>query len=183
MLHKFSIFWFSPWSRACGPMLGWTYSTSRGRLRLQTSPFSEEGIHTLVAWFDHMYTFSFLVSVDCSLVTFWRGFPQTIQDVWIVPAACCIRPWPSTCEGLQGHQSRCYPWKSNVLCFELQDLLLPLLPAIIDVWNLPACVTSGQPQEEVSFEAIQLSCQGAERQRKNAPCSTPQSFFCCAVFL
>ncbi|CAK8995203.1 unnamed protein product, partial [Durusdinium trenchii] len=49
-----------------------------------------------------------------------------------------------------------------------KDLLLPLLPAIIDVWNLPACVTSGQPQEEVSFEAIQLSCQGAERQRKNA---------------
>ncbi|CAK9039774.1 unnamed protein product [Durusdinium trenchii] len=48
-----------------------------------------------------------------------------------------------------------------------QDLILPLLPAIRDIWNLPSCISHGQAHEEISFEAMQLSCQGAERQRKN----------------
>ena len=39
------------------------------------------------------------------------------------------------------------------------------------MWNLPACVSKGQGHEEMSFEAMQLSTQGAERQRKNVACT------------
>jgi len=58
--------------------------------------------------------------------------------------------------------------KPNRLVF--QDLISPLLPAIKDMWNLPCCISIGQAREESSFEAMQLSTQGSERQRKNASC-------------
>ena len=41
------------------------------------------------------------------------------------------------------------------------------MSAIGDMFNLPCSITSKQDPEVVSMEAIQLSTQGAERQRKD----------------
>lgn len=49
----------------------------------------------------------------------------------------------------------------------MQDLITPLLPAIQMMWSLPAVVTYEKDPETVSFTNIQLSTQGAERQRKD----------------
>ena len=49
----------------------------------------------------------------------------------------------------------------------MQGLITPLLPAIQMMWALPAVVTYEKDQETVSFTNIQLSTQGAERQRKD----------------
>ena len=48
-----------------------------------------------------------------------------------------------------------------------QDLILPLLPAIKRMFDIPCNISTSQDHESVSFEAIQLSTQGAERQRKD----------------
>ncbi len=45
--------------------------------------------------------------------------------------------------------------------------MLCLLPAIGEYFNLPASITACSDKEEVNFEGIQLSTQGAERQRKD----------------
>ncbi|CAK9059522.1 unnamed protein product, partial [Durusdinium trenchii] len=48
-----------------------------------------------------------------------------------------------------------------------KDLALPLLPAIKDLFNIPRSIGGKSDAETVSFEAIQLSTQGAERQKKD----------------
>lgn len=48
-----------------------------------------------------------------------------------------------------------------------QDLVLPMLPAISDMFCLPSAITGSKDFEKVSFENLQLSTQGAERQRKD----------------
>lgn len=48
-----------------------------------------------------------------------------------------------------------------------QDLVLPMLPAITDMFCLPSAITGSKDFEKVSFENLQLSTQGAERQRKD----------------
>ncbi|CAK9111498.1 Uncharacterized protein SCF082_LOCUS51755 [Durusdinium trenchii] len=48
-----------------------------------------------------------------------------------------------------------------------KDLIQCLLPAISDFWSLPSTITACGDKETVSFESIQLSTQGAERQRKD----------------
>ena len=50
----------------------------------------------------------------------------------------------------------------------LKDLILPLIPAIGGLFNLPCSISAKQDAECISFENIQLSTQGAERQRKDA---------------
>lgn len=50
---------------------------------------------------------------------------------------------------------------------QLQDVILPLLPAFSDMFNLPASVTISSDAETVSFDNIQLSVQGSERQKKD----------------
>ena len=49
-----------------------------------------------------------------------------------------------------------------------QELILPLLPSIKVLFDLPCNLTANQNVEDISFEAIQLSTQGSERQRKDA---------------
>ena len=49
----------------------------------------------------------------------------------------------------------------------MQDVILPLLPAFSDMFNLPASITISSDAETVSFDNIQLSVQGAERQKKD----------------
>eukprot|EP00438_Fugacium_kawagutii_P036217 Skav223158 [mRNA] locus=scaffold2973:257878:262548:- [translate_table: standard] len=49
----------------------------------------------------------------------------------------------------------------------MKDLVLPLLPAISDMFSIPAVISVGKDLEKVSFENLQLSTQGAERQRKD----------------
>lgn len=49
----------------------------------------------------------------------------------------------------------------------LKDLLTCLLPAFGDFFHLPSSIASCGDAETVSFEGIQLSTQGAERQRKD----------------
>ena len=50
-----------------------------------------------------------------------------------------------------------------------KELLRPLLPAFEDQFNLPCAISFTKDAEVVSFQNIQLSTQGAERQRKDAP--------------
>ncbi|CAK9076320.1 unnamed protein product, partial [Durusdinium trenchii] len=47
------------------------------------------------------------------------------------------------------------------------DLIKPLLPAITDLFCIPSTISPPQDTELTSFDAIQLSTQGAERQRKD----------------
>ena len=49
----------------------------------------------------------------------------------------------------------------------LKDLVLPLLAAVADLFNLPATISSSRDPEKVSFENMQLSTQGSERQKKD----------------
>jgi len=49
----------------------------------------------------------------------------------------------------------------------LQDLILPLLPAFSEIFTIPASISVTTDAETLSFESIQLSTQGAERQRKD----------------
>ena len=51
----------------------------------------------------------------------------------------------------------------------LEDLLTCLLPAFSDFFSLPCCISCCSDKETVNFEGIQLSTQGAERQRKDVP--------------
>ena len=53
----------------------------------------------------------------------------------------------------------------------MQDLILPLLPAFTEMFNLPANVTMTNDVEVISFDSIQLSAQGSERQKKDVTCS------------
>ena len=48
-----------------------------------------------------------------------------------------------------------------------QDLVLPLLHSFEGIFNLPVCISAATDHEQLSFESIQLSTQGAERQRKD----------------
>lgn len=57
----------------------------------------------------------------------------------------------------------------NIQWNHCKDLILPLLPAFSEMFALPASITRGSDAEMVSFEAIQLSTQGSERQRKDVP--------------
>ncbi|CAK9016804.1 Uncharacterized protein SCF082_LOCUS13348 [Durusdinium trenchii] len=50
---------------------------------------------------------------------------------------------------------------------EWADLIKPLLPAITDLFCIPSTISPPQDTELTSFDAIQLSTQGAERQRKD----------------
>lgn len=49
------------------------------------------------------------------------------------------------------------------------ELLKPLMPAILDQFSLPSAISFTRNDEQISFTNIQLSMQGAERQRKDAP--------------
>lgn len=51
----------------------------------------------------------------------------------------------------------------------MQDLILPLLPAFSEMFNLPVNVSVTTDAEMVSFDSIQLSAQGSERQKKDVP--------------
>ena len=51
-----------------------------------------------------------------------------------------------------------------------KDLVLPLLQAIEELWAIPCNISQGLDRETKSFECMQLSAQGAERQRKNVLC-------------
>ena len=42
-----------------------------------------------------------------------------------------------------------------------------MIPAVQDMFNLPVAITGSTDMERVSFENLQLSTQGAERQRKD----------------
>ncbi|CAK9075622.1 unnamed protein product, partial [Durusdinium trenchii] len=48
-----------------------------------------------------------------------------------------------------------------------KDLILPLLPAFSEMFNLPVNVSVTTDAEMVSFDSIQLSAQGSERQKKD----------------
>ena len=48
-----------------------------------------------------------------------------------------------------------------------EEAVLPLLPAIENLFSLPSCITCCKDMEKISFENLQLSTQGAERQRKD----------------
>lgn len=48
-----------------------------------------------------------------------------------------------------------------------EDLVVPLLPAVADIFNLPCTISASADFERVSFEAMQLSTQGSERQKKD----------------
>ncbi len=50
----------------------------------------------------------------------------------------------------------------------LEDLILPLLPAFQGLFEIPCSVAATSDSETISFESIQLSTQGAERQAKDA---------------
>ena len=50
----------------------------------------------------------------------------------------------------------------------LEDLILPLLPAVQGLFEIPCSVAASSDSETISFESIQLSTQGAERQVKDA---------------
>ena len=49
----------------------------------------------------------------------------------------------------------------------MKDLVLPLLAAVTDVFNLPSTISANRDPEKVSFENMQLSTQGSERQKKD----------------
>lgn len=55
-------------------------------------------------------------------------------------------------------------------CLNVQDLILPVLPAICELFSLPSSISAFQNAEAISFDAMQLSTQGAERQRKDVSC-------------
>lgn len=99
----------------------------------------------------------------------WLTF---VQDVWFVPPPGGFGYWSNWWQGLL--LTRFFTVYS-IACslpraVELwQDLILPLLPAIQDFFNLPTTITACQCMETVNFEGIQLSTQGAERQRKDVP--------------
>lgn len=67
--------------------------------------------------------------------------------------------------GLRGDTSIMY--RRNI--HPAKDLLEPLLPAIARLWMVPVVVAWDRDAEVVSMQNIQLSTQGAERQRKDAP--------------
>ncbi|CAK9079157.1 unnamed protein product [Durusdinium trenchii] len=48
-----------------------------------------------------------------------------------------------------------------------KDLVLPFLPALQEIFSLPCSISCTRDMEKVSFENMQLSTQGAERQRKD----------------
>ena len=53
------------------------------------------------------------------------------------------------------------------LFFAPEELIKPLMPVFSEMFALPGTISAGSDAERVSFEAIQLSTQGAERQRKD----------------
>lgn len=53
-----------------------------------------------------------------------------------------------------------------------QDLILPLIPAIKGLFEIPCYLSVHNDMDIISFEAIQLSTQGSERQRKDVVCYT-----------
>lgn len=59
------------------------------------------------------------------------------------------------------------PYNKCFLFVVQQELILPLLAAIGGMCNLPCTISKTGDTETHSFENIQLSCQGAERQRKD----------------
>lgn len=48
-----------------------------------------------------------------------------------------------------------------------EDLVAPLLPAVADIFNLPCTISATADFERISFENMQLSTQGSERQKKD----------------
>lgn len=62
---------------------------------------------------------------------------------------------------------QCQLW--DLMNSNMQDLILPLLPAFSEMFNLPVNVSVTTDAEMVSFDSIQLSAQGSERQKKDVP--------------
>ena len=75
------------------------------------------------------------------------------------------------------HQPQPKAWGAHQHFFG-QELLECLLPAIKDFFSLPSTITAVVDFETVSFESIQLSTQGAERQRKDASWFSKEQLFC-----
>lgn len=63
----------------------------------------------------------------------------------------------------------------------LKDLIQPFMGAIFEIFGIPSSISSFQDAETISFDAMQLSTQGAERQRKGVP--SPVVSTCFLVFL
>ena len=118
----------------------------------------------------------------------WFDFKK--QDCSTFSPFGCGRPGPSRREGLEPkHVDVCFSFFGRnlwlnmlIFCFInhavflkvyknhavfLKDLVLPLLAAVSDVFNLPATISSNRDPEKVSFENMQLSTQGSERQKKD----------------
>ena len=70
-------------------------------------------------------------------------------------------------------------------CFSMwgKEMIIPIWPAIRDQFALPCAISVQQNVEELSFQNIQLSTQGSERQRKNAACLVSMTGSICLFIL
>lgn len=95
--------------------------------------------------------------------------PWSPQTLILLLARRC---WEKTSDGL-GLGGKHWNWKlfwKKTSAF--QDLILPLIPAIKGLFEIPCYLSVHNDMDIISFEAIQLSTQGSERQRKDVVCYT-----------
>lgn len=84
--------------------------------------------------------------------------PHGAKDFCILSAVCRFVLFCFLIEG----------WRKNLQNVGIpEELLRPMLPAIVDQFCLPCAISFMVDPEECSFQNIQLSSQGAERQRKD----------------
>lgn len=95
----------------------------------------------------------------------------TVQECSTLPRASGVWPWANCWEGLVWPKKVSNLFQVSMLgCLNVQDLILPVLPAICELFSLPSSISAFQNAEAISFDAMQLSTQGAERQRKDVSC-------------
>lgn len=168
MCDQFFIFWITAskgtsWSQPC-------YGAFKFESTWDFLPHCEERLYQIepqalleryILSFYHVFDWPF----HCHLVA--NGWPRT-SGLFLLLLASDIDPISGKENWICQSLSLCLHVFPIALPLSLmQDLITPLLPAIQMMWALPAVVTYEKDQETVSFTNIQLSTQGAERQRKD----------------
>ena len=156
--------WITASSRTAGCDFLWQ------RCIWSSTVWDQEGLYKIDSCWASLYIFLFCI---CSCLLFqilWRVV--SIQSV-----ALCFQGllhffllwlWATLIQSAGRPVSSILRKSIVFLCDQpWQDLALPLLPAIKDLFNIPRSIGGKSDAETVSFEAIQLSTQGAERQKKD----------------
>ena len=157
------------------PTQPWAFGSELGSCYTKwcySEVWREEGIHQT----DPMikpYGFGFDVIVLCMYmycIYINSIFFGPYVDFYVCPGlAHCSYSWLLlTLIRLQPRRGVVKSYIEGVDLALCQELILPLLPSIKVLFDLPCNLTANQTVEDISFEAIQLSTQGSERQRKDA---------------